>query len=300
MLAPTPIPPDPAHSARSASRRVNPRRPGQRTASERLPSGAPAAHAAPEGAPAVLGVRVDVVSWDEALARIAAWVEACLATPDADPGAPVVATRQIVTLNPEIVMAARAAPDLRALIAAADLVVPDGAGVVWALRRAGWRGAERIPGVDLLAALAERAATRGWRLFLLGAAPGVADAAARRLCGAYPGLVIAGTHAGAPDAALDEAQTARIRASRADLVAIAYGAPTQERWIARNRERLGASVALGVGGALDVLAGRVPRAPRWLRRAGLEWTFRLARQPWRWRRMLALPRFVLAVLLNRS
>lgn len=247
----------------------------------------------------ILGVRVDVATWETALATIAAWVERQRATGEASSAA-FPPTCQVVTLNPEIVMAARADPALRALIAGADLVVPDGVGVVWVLRRAGWRAARRITGVDLLVALAGRAAAGGWRLFLLGAAPGVAEEAARRLAARFAGLAIAGTYAGASGAALDERQSALIRASRADLVFVAFGAPAQERWIARNRGRLGAAVAIGVGGAFDLLAGQVPRAPRWMRQDGLEWAYRLWRQPWRWRRMLALPRFALAVLLNRS
>lgn len=242
----------------------------------------------------VLGVRVDALTRDATLERIAGWIVAWRRAAETPRR-----TRQVVTLNPEMVMAARADASLAAVVHAADLVTVDGVGVLWALRRRGCSGVERVAGVDLLAVLAERAAAGGWRLFLLGGAPGVAAEAARRLTERFPGLLVAGTHAGSPAAMLDESQTALVRTSRADLVFVAFGTPAQEQWIARNRDRMGAAVAIGVGGAFDLLAGRVPRAPVWMRRAGLEWSYRLWREPWRWRRMLALPRFVADVLFER-
>ena len=203
---------------------------------------------------------------------------------------------QIVTLQPEIVMRARRTPDLWAIIQRAPLVTADGMGIVWALRLRGVRAPERVTGVDLLAALAQRAATRGYRLFLLGGAPGIAEQAGVALQRRYPGLLVAGAWAGSPDPADDAEARRRIRAARPDLLCVAYGAPAQERWIARVGPALVADrqrgiVAIGVGGALDLLAGRIPRAPLWMQRVGFEWLYRLARQPWRWRRMVALPRF---------
>jgi N-acetylglucosaminyldiphosphoundecaprenol N-acetyl-beta-D-mannosaminyltransferase len=201
---------------------------------------------------------------------------------------------QVVTLNPELVMRARRDTGLAQIIAAARLVTADGAGVGWALRLVGQRIPERVTGVDLSLALATRlAASEGASIFLLGAAPGVAQAAAQALSQRYPGLRIAGCWAGTPRPRDDAEATARIRASGARLALVAYGAPAQELWIARNQPALPGVVALGVGGALDMLAGRIARAPRWMRAAGLEWLYRLAQQPWRWRRMLALPRFAL-------
>jgi N-acetylglucosaminyldiphosphoundecaprenol N-acetyl-beta-D-mannosaminyltransferase len=240
----------------------------------------------------VLGLRVDVVTSAEALALITRWV---MEAREAAQGGQQL-TRHVVTLNPEIVMAAQADAQLRDLINAADLVLPDGVGIVWTARLRGRRLGGRVTGVDTVASLAQLAATHGWRLFLLGAAPGVAEAAAARLVARCPGLAIAGTHAGDPALEEDERVAGLVHASRADIACVAYGAPAQERWIARNRERLGAAVALGVGGALDFVAGRVPRAPWWIRQYGLEWAYRLWRQPWRWRRMRALPQFAVAVL----
>jgi N-acetylglucosaminyldiphosphoundecaprenol N-acetyl-beta-D-mannosaminyltransferase len=223
---------------------------------------------------------VDALSLDEAARRIGALIAEGQRA-------------QVVTLNPELVMRAQRDAGLAQIIRAARLVTADGVGVVWALRLAGQRIPERVTGVDLAAALAERAAATGAPIFLLGAAPGVAQAAAMALSQRYPGLRVAGCWAGAPHPRDDAAATARIRASGARVALVAYGAPAQELWIARNLPALPGVVALGVGGALDLLAGHIPRAPGWMRAAGLEWLYRLARQPWRWRRMLALPRFAL-------
>jgi N-acetylglucosaminyldiphosphoundecaprenol N-acetyl-beta-D-mannosaminyltransferase len=175
------------------------------------------------------------------------------------------------------------------------VVTADGAGILWALRLRGRRHTPpaRVTGVDLAQALAASAADAGYPIFLLGAGPGVAQAAAGALTRRWPALRIAGCWGGSPDPRDDAEATARIRASRARLALVAYGAPAQELWIARNLPALPGVVAIGVGGALDLLAGRIPRAPRWMRAAGLEWLFRLWREPWRWRRMLALPHFAL-------
>jgi N-acetylglucosaminyldiphosphoundecaprenol N-acetyl-beta-D-mannosaminyltransferase len=254
--------------------------------------GAEAAMAAPRSL-CVLGVRVDCVSMDDVLGLTARWVAEARA--ERELGRPV-RTRHVVTLNPEIVMAARREADLRALIDAADLVLADGVGVVLAARLRRVRGLTRVTGVDTVRALAARAAPAGWRMYLLGGRPGVAAEAAAHLEAQHVGLRIGGTHAGSPAPDADTETTALIRAKAADIVCVAYGAPAQERWIARNQRAVGAAVAIGVGGTLDYLAGRIPRAPAPLRRVGLEWAYRLWREPWRWRRMLALPRFAVAVV----
>jgi N-acetylglucosaminyldiphosphoundecaprenol N-acetyl-beta-D-mannosaminyltransferase len=198
---------------------------------------------------------------------------------------------QIVTLNPEIVMRARRDPGLRAIIADAALVTADGMGIVWGARLAGLAIPERVTGIDLSEALLARAGALGYDAFLLGAAEGVAEAAARAIIARLPGGRIAGEWSGDSRPAGDVEAVARVRASGARLLLVAYGAPAQEQWIARNLSALPGVVAIGVGGALDMIAGRTPRAPRWMRAAGLEWLYRLAREPARWRRMLALPAF---------
>ncbi len=126
---------------------------------------------------------------------------------------------------------------------------------------------------------------------MLGAGNGVAQAAAEALASRLPGARITGMWSGDPRPASDAETVARVRASGARLLLVAYGAPAQELWIARNLRALPGVLAIGVGGALDMIAGRTPRAPRWIRAAGLEWLYRLAREPARWRRMLALPAF---------
>ena len=138
----------------------------------------------------------------------------------------------------------------------------------------------------------------GYRLYLLGAAPGVAEAAAAHLQALAPGLQIADTYAGSPTSAEEDEIIERIRQAQADVLCVAYGAPAQDLWIQRNLSRLPASVAMGVGGAFDFLSGRQRRAPRTMQMLGLEWLYRLYREPWRWRRMLAIPRFIIQVLLK--
>jgi N-acetylglucosaminyldiphosphoundecaprenol N-acetyl-beta-D-mannosaminyltransferase len=241
----------------------------------------------------VLGVRVDRLSMAEVVGRVEPWIAEAQARRER--GLPV-RTRQVVTLNPEMVMAAQRDEALRELINGAELVLADGVGIVLAARLRGVHRLARLTGVETMQALAAHAAAGGWRMYLLGARQGVAAEAAARLRARHEGLQIAGAHAGSPQPEEDEASAQRIRAGATDLLFVAYGAPAQERWIARNREVLGAAVAIGVGGTLDFLAGLVPRAPGLLRRIGLEWAYRLWREPWRWRRMLALPRFALAAV----
>ncbi len=207
---------------------------------------------------------------------------------------------QIATVNPEFLMQARRDAAFRATLQGAALCVPDGIGVVWAARRRGKRLRERVAGVELTERLVAEAARCGWRVYFLGAAPGVAEQAAARLQERYPGLQVAGCYAGSPALAEEAALVARVREARPDLLFVAYGAPAQDLWLARNLARTGATVGMGVGGSLDFIAGITRRAPAWMRRLGLEWLHRLIRQPWRWRRQLVLPQFALLVLLRRD
>jgi len=206
---------------------------------------------------------------------------------------------QIVTLNPEFVMLAQHDGAFRAVLEAADLALPDGVGLLLAARFLGTPLRGRATGVETTLALAARAAERGMSFFLLGAAPGVAEEAAARLVSLAPGLRIAGTYAGSPAPEEEAEIVERIRRAAPDFLLVAYGAPQQDLWIARNLQRLGVPVAMGVGGTYDYISGRAPWAPATWRRLGLEWLHRLIHQPWRWRRMLALPRFAFAVLASR-
>jgi N-acetylglucosaminyldiphosphoundecaprenol N-acetyl-beta-D-mannosaminyltransferase len=205
-------------------------------------------------------------------------------------------TELVATVNPEFVMRARVDRSFHRVLEQAALCLADGTGVVWAMRRQGCPQPERVAGSDLVPLLAELCSRRGWRPFLLGARPGVAKTAAERLEGDHPGLRVAGTHSGSPHPDDDAEALRRIAAVRPDILLVAYGAPLQELWIARNRARLAVPVAIGVGGTLDYLAGRVRRAPGWVRKLHLEWLWRLALQPARLGRMAVLPAYALAVL----
>ena len=240
----------------------------------------------------VLGVRVDRVSQLQALDLVDQMITLFRASGNTLP------CQQIVTVNTEFVMAAQKNIEFCQAINNAALVVADGIGVVWATRFVGFPTPERITGTDTLVALAKRCAERGYRLYLLGAAPGVAEQTGVCLQALAPGLQIAGTYAGTPALAEEDAIIERIHAANTDVLCVAYGAPSQELWIYRNLPRLPAAVAIGVGGAYDFLSGRQRRAPRAMQHIGLEWLYRLYREPWRWKRMLAIPRFMLLVLLK--
>jgi N-acetylglucosaminyldiphosphoundecaprenol N-acetyl-beta-D-mannosaminyltransferase len=243
-----------------------------------------------QGLPArvsILGIPVDRVSASSAVQIVAQFLAAG-------------GSHHIVTVNPEFVMAAREQQDFRRVLQRADLAIADGIGIVWAAHLLGHRLPERIGGVDLVELLAAWAAREQRRIFLLGAGPGVAEAAAARLISRYPGLAIAGTYAGSPAPEQEAAIIALVRRAQPDILLVAFGAPRQDLWIARTRPLLQAPVAMGVGGAFDFIAGRVPRAPRALQRVGLEWLYRLILQPWRWRRMLALPRFAALVAVSAA
>ncbi len=233
----------------------------------------------------ILGIPVHDATYEETLAWIATWV--------AQGG-----SHQIATVNPEFVMTARRDPVFRTALEQAALCLPDGVGITLTARYMGHPLRERVTGVDLVERLAARAAREGWRLFFLGAAPGVAEQTAALLAAQNPGLVVCGTWAGSPAPEEEEHIAGRVRAAQADILLVAYGAPAQDLWLARNLGRSGAAVGIGVGGAFDYLTGVVRRAPLLVRRLGLEWLYRLGRQPWRWRRQLALPLFALLVLFR--
>jgi len=233
----------------------------------------------------ILGVGFDRVALVDAVAHI----EACL-----DRGERTF----IITANPEFVMLCRKDPELAAIAAGADLVVPDGTGAVVAARLLGDPLPGRAPGRLLVDRLAALATERRLSMFLLGAAPGIAERAAATLRGRHPELRIAGTYAGAAE---DDADVLpRVVAAAPDVLLVAFGMPKQERWIARNLPRLpSARVAVGVGGSLDYLAGAAKPPPGIVHAIGLEWLWRLVRDPKRWRRQRVLPRFVVLVLLAR-
>ena len=220
----------------------------------------------------ILGVGFDRVALVDAVARIEQRLEGGERT-------------FIITANPEFVMLCREDPEVAAIAERADLVVPDGTGAVVASRLLG----------DRLAALSTE---RRLSVFLLGAGPGIAERAAARLRQRHPDLRIAGTYAGAADD--DGDVVPRVAAAGPDVLLVAFGMPRQERWIARNLSRLpSVRIAVGVGGSLDYLAGAAKAPPAFVHLVGLEWLWRLAREPQRWRRQRVLPLFAVLVLLAR-
>lgn len=204
----------------------------------------------------------------------------------------------IVTPNPELVNLAQADEEYRRILNGADLVLPDGVGIVYAARILGTPLKERVPGIDVASRLLENLADSGRRLFLLGAKPGVAEKAEANLKEKYPGLVICGVHDGYFQ---DDAEPADdIRRVGADVVFVCLGAPKQEKWIAQYGPRTGARLMIGLGGVLDVYAGNVKRAPELWQKLGLEWAYRLACQPSRIGRMAQLPLFLVKAAAERG
>ncbi len=204
---------------------------------------------------------------------------------------------QIVTLNAEMTMAARADPALGAAIEAARMVIPDGAGVVWALGRQSHR-VRRSPGIELARHLLEHAAAVGWRVALVGASPAVMDQLRERLAHDLPNLQLVFSVHGYQSPEAWPGLESQLLQARPDLVLVALGVPRQETWIqALPQPRTG--LWMGVGGSFDVWAGVKNRAPRWMGALQIEWLYRLIKEPSRWRRMLSLPAFAWAVLQER-
>jgi N-acetylglucosaminyldiphosphoundecaprenol N-acetyl-beta-D-mannosaminyltransferase len=249
----------------------------------------------------ILNTRIDDVTTAEVCEQVQHWV--------VQGGA-----YQIATVNPEFIMAARRDAEFAQVLRHTALNVPDGAGVVWAAHRLNHKLRERVAGVDLMRQLCVLAAKQRWRVFFLGAAPGVAQQTAAMLAFEHPGLVVAGAHAGSPRPEEEPEIVAKIRQSAPHLLFVAYGAPAQDKWLARNLPlfsprfeeeeahqmpgvRAGI-VGMGVGGSFDYVAGLQQRAPEAMQRAGLEWLHRLLRNPKRWRRQLRAAPFFALVLLE--
>lgn len=245
----------------------------------------------------ILGVAIARVDFALTLDLLDAWVVRRRAAV-AHRSAPGAACRQICTVNPEFIVDAQRDRAFAKVLAQADLCVPDGVGVLWAARLAGHPLRERVTGSDGIVRICQRAAQRGWSVYFLGAAPGVAERTAAALSNAFPALKVAGAFAGTPAADGWPAIYHRLTEAAPDILFVAYGHPRQDLWIDAHRAELPAAVAIGVGGAFDFVAGVARRAPRWMQRLGLEWLHRLITQPWRWRRMMKLPVFVGWVLLD--
>jgi len=234
----------------------------------------------------VLGVHIDHVTMSDAVARVADMVR------EPKP-------HLVVTANSEMIMMANADPVLYEIIERADLVVPDGIGVVWASRLLRTPLPERVPGVELMEALLAEGARQQWRIFLLGSEPGIADRAAEVIRTKHPGVQIVGTHHGFFKSEELGDLLVKIKAARPDILFVALGVPKQEKFAAAHLASLEVPVAMGVGGSFHIFAGTLRRAPAWMRRMGLEWFYRLLQQPSRIKRFSALPKFALYVLMEK-
>ena len=235
----------------------------------------------------ILGVDVDAVTMAEA-------VDVVRRAMDTRAGV------MVATANAEMLMRATHDEELRRILNASALVVPDGAGTVWAARHLGHAMPERVAGYDLAQELLRCAPAEGRRVYFFGSAPGVAEKAKAKAEQLYPGIEIVGVRNGVFSPADNAAIIAEIRAARPDLLLVALGVPKQEKWIAAHLAELDVPVAIGVGGTLDVMAGVMKRAPHWMQKAKLEWLFRGLMQPKRAGRLLALPKFVLKVHASRK
>ncbi len=193
----------------------------------------------------------------------------------------------VCTVNPEFVMEARHNSAFRRLLNNVELATPDGVGIIAAARLLGTPLKGRATGVGIVEWLASMSDARGYRLFFLGAAPGVADKAAAILRERHPHIQVVGTYSGSPDESEWPAIRQRLDDTKPDVLLVAYGAPKQDLWIGKYRAQFphSISVAMGVGGVFDYISGIVPLAPPAVRRLGFEWLYRLIKQPWRWRRI---------------
>jgi len=232
----------------------------------------------------ILNVRIDNVTYDDAMARVEEFL--------CEPG-----LHQIATVNPEFVVRAQTDAEFGRALNACALNVPDGVGLMWAAKRLKSPLRARVTGQELVGRISVLAAEHGARVFLLGARAGVAERAATTLKSRDSRLEIGGCYAGSPARDEEDAIVERIDASGARILFVAFGPPKQELWIARNAARLkNVAVAMGVGGTFDTLAGIVPRAPRSIRDAGFEWAYRLLREPWRIKRQMSIPYFMWLVV----
>ncbi len=232
----------------------------------------------------VLGVSFDNVSMAEAIEQALELIRAR-------------SGRYVVTPNPEIVMSAREDPALHRAVEQAALVLPDGVGVIYGAKILGTPLKEKTPGIDFATGVMEQLSRTGGSVFLFGAKPGVAEQAGVNLRERYPGLKIAGTHDGyfTEDAPIVE----QINQARPDMLLVCLGSPKQELWMEQYAGKLQVGLMAGLGGSLDVFAGVVERAPERWQKLGLEWLYRLMKEPKRIGRMMKLPKFALCAVKER-
>jgi N-acetylglucosaminyldiphosphoundecaprenol N-acetyl-beta-D-mannosaminyltransferase len=207
---------------------------------------------------------------------------------------------QVITANPIMVMAALEDPAYMDIMKSAELVVPDGTGVVWAANYCSEPVSERVAGYDLLHELMRQGERYSWKVYLLGSTPEVIRETAERLQLQYPGVIITGYHDGFFGPEADEEIIAGIVKANPDLLFVARGADSQEPWIAKYKSKLGVPIMMGVGGSFDVISGKSKRAPKAFQKMRIEWLYRLLKEPTRYKRMLALPKFALKVVREKD
>lgn len=207
---------------------------------------------------------------------------------------------QIITANPIMIMAALENPEYLNMMKRAELIIPDGAGVVWAANYVGNPVAERVPGIEVMHELVRIAAERGWKVFLLGASTEIIRAAASKLEEEHPNVQLVGVRDGYFNSEQEREVIAQIRAAEPDLLFVGRSADKQEPWIDRYKSELNVPVIMGVGGSFDVLSGKLKRAPKLFRDLHLEWFYRLLQEPWRYKRMLVLPKFACKVIREKE
>ena len=233
----------------------------------------------------ILGVYVDTATISEAAERIMGFLKEDR-------------FHSVYTPNSEIIMEAYYKPEFAKLLNRADLLTADGIGVVYASKFLKEPIEERAAGYDIARNVLSQLKDTDHKLFLFGGKPGVAEEAKRRLEKEYPGIKIAGIRNGYFKPEEEEDIVRQINNSGADILFVCLGAPKQEKWTDAHRNELKVRVAMGIGGSLDVFANRVERAPEFYRKHGLEWLFRLKKEPWRYKRMMALPKFAATVFMK--
>lgn len=234
----------------------------------------------------ILGVPIDMISQEEAFQKLVLFLEGS-------------SIKKIYTPNPEIVMLAQEDQRLLKVIEGADLVLPDGIGLLIASKIKGLGLKERVTGVDTMDRLLSYCGDKKRSIYLLGGKPGTAEIACKNIEQKYPGIKIAGLHHGYFQEVNENEIIADINAAAPDLLFVCLGAPKQEKWIDRYQDQLNCKIAMGVGGSVDIYAGTTKRAPVIFQKVGLEWFYRLMKEPWRMKRMMVLPKFLIQVIVKQ-
>lgn len=235
----------------------------------------------------ILGVPIDAVSLESAMDKVKGFLKES-------------GCNMITTPNTEIVMEAHGDEEVQKVLMASDLCIPDGIGLIYASKIQKLGLIERVPGVDLMRKILEYANENEKFIYILGGKPGVAEIACENIKKTFNSIRIVGYHDGYFKEEDEEGIINRINHLKPDILFVALGAPRQEKWIYKNKSSLNVKIAMGVGGSVDIWAGTARRAPKAFQKLGLEWFYRLIKEPWRYKRMLALPKFMLKVVLERK